>query len=257
MKILKFISILMLIPSLCFGASSRNFAGGTSTDNINHGSSFDDLFQSTMTISFWEKITGFDTTPRRVFNKGSDGGGPGNGYFLDTTSATGGACSGTARHNLIVRWSGTEATWCVNSAISTGVWHFVAVTYNGTATTNDPSIFYNSVSQTVAESVGPSGTITSDAAFSYQVGNRETTKNRSFNGSIAYNSVHSQILTHPLIAESMYKPCSVPNGNVLCSPLFGDSTELDLSGNANTGTVSGASAGTSGPPVMFGGGLPL
>ena|SRR3990167_6528408 len=38
---------------------------------------------------------------------------------------------------------------------------------------------------------------------------------------------------------------------------WGDSTEIDLSLNANNGTVSNASTSTDGPPVMFGMGLPI
>ena len=40
-------------------------------------------------------------------------------------------------------------------------------------------------------------------------------------------------------------------------PFWGDSPEIDLSLNANSGTVSNATTSTNGPPVMFGGGLPL
>ena len=40
-------------------------------------------------------------------------------------------------------------------------------------------------------------------------------------------------------------------------PIWGDSTEIDLSGKGNTGTVTGTTVDSSGPPVMFGGGLPL
>ena len=76
------------------------------------------------------------------------------------------------------------------------------------------------------------------------------------NGLIAYGTIFASVLTVVEMAELMWKPASL-GGAQGYWPLWGDSTEIDLSGNGRTGTVTGSATSTDGPPVMFGGGLPL
>lgn len=250
----KIIALILLLP-LFVNAASRDFAGGSSTDNITHGSAatLDNLHQGSMSIAGWTNIDTFDATSRRILNKGSDG--PTNGwYFIENNANCGGA---TTSYVFAVRWSGAEAQWC-NGSYTGGAWKHFAVTYNGSSSTNDAVFYKNGVSVAVTKLASPSGSNnTDDSSLNLIVGNRETTKNRATDGRLAYMSVHSGILTAVEVNELMYKPCSIPAGNVLCAPEWGDTTEPDLSGHGSTGTVTGAAAFADGPPVMYGGGLPL
>lgn len=67
--------------------------------------------------------------------------------------------------------------WKTSSALTTGQWHHVAVTYDDSSTSNNPKIYVDGVSQSVSYYSGltiPSGTATSDAANDLIVGNRLT-----------------------------------------------------------------------------------
>ena len=83
-----------------------------------------------------------------------------------------------------------------------------------------------------------------------------------FDGLISHVQVHDETLTSVLVNENMWKPGFYPGGLIGFWHAWeaGDS-EPDLSLNANTGTDDGTTGdpitSLDGPPVMFGGGLPL
>lgn len=86
--------------------------------------------------------------------------------------------------------------------------------------------------------------------------------NDCLTGRIAYFGLHGTALTDPEITNEMWLPystglansSSVQNAHVPC---WGESPEEDLSGFSNNPVVTNATTSQDGPPVMFGGGLPL
>lgn len=55
--------------------------------------------------------------------------------------------------------SGTNGIWRGGTALSTGTWYQVVITYDRTLTTNDPIIYLNGVAETVTELSTPTATI--------------------------------------------------------------------------------------------------
>lgn len=70
------------------------------------------------------------------------------------------------------QWSGATGKW-ESPSLTVGTlntWYHVLVAYNSSATTNDPLIYVNGVSQTVTETTTPSGTITNDSLKVLKIG---------------------------------------------------------------------------------------
>lgn len=68
----------------------------------------------------------------------------------------------------------------------------------------------------------------------------------------AHCQAWNRTITLVEVNEAMWVPGRVPLNLQLYSPVWGDSTEVDLSGNGNVGTVAGAVASSSGPPIIIG-----
>ena len=73
-----------------------------------------------------------------------------------------------------------------------------------------------------------------------------------YDGKMSYVRYYTRYLTLVELTEEFYRPGIIPANLVGFWPLWGDSTEIDLSGNGNTGTVSGSTANSAGPPIMIG-----
>jgi len=80
-----------------------------------------------------------------------------------------------------------------------------------------------------------------------------------YSGEMSNLLIFNEQITAVSMAELMFNPSAVPGGLVFFDPMWdGSNTHRDLSSNAKSGTVNGNVDGSaSGPPVMFGGGLPL
>ena len=77
-------------------------------------------------------------------------------------------------------------------------------------------------------------------------------------GNMAYCQCWSETRGLVTLEQARWLPETFPSAPELTAPLFGsDSPEIDLSGDGNSGTVAGAGEDVTGPPVMFGLGLPL
>ena len=86
---------------------------------------------------------------------------------------------------------------------------------------------------------------------------KEISTDPDFDGEISNWHIFSKELNIVEVNQIKYLPGSVADGLITYLPFWGDSTEPDLAENSNTGTVTGSIASSDGPPVMFGGGLPL
>lgn len=140
-------------------------------------------------------------------------------------------------------------TTSANSSITLGVWQFVAVTWDGTATSATGVKFYvNGLLIAHGGDANGVGNRVSDAALNLQIGNRGNT-DRTFNGNISHLHAYNRILSITEIRMLMMFPGSITNGLKGYWPLHGTSTpEPDLSGNKNDGTVTGATL-ANGPQI--------
>ena len=214
-----------------------DFDGVDDSINCGSGSSIDNLHQSTMTVSVWVEGT-FDTTFRRVCNKGTDD--VTSGWLIAYQLS-----SGQNRVNFYVRWSGAEAQWRYISGSSAMT--NIVITYDGSSTSNNPIIYINGSSVTTTEITAPSGNVTDDKDENLVIGNRND-GTRCFLGEVNEFKIWNTILTPAQVLQeyngklkTMYH---LQSNNKLYLPMDdqpsgtsadGD-TVRDLSGNGNNGT---------------------
>lgn len=147
--------------------------------------------------------------------------------------------------NSVSEWCTPNDSWGTDK---NGVWGFVVVTYDQTSTSNDPIIYINGVSQSLTETVSPSGSLT-NTADPYVIGNRLNDTARTFYGVISEFYVWGTILTQSDI-DILYKskikgmglqisPTNLKTSLSLSDKTGGISTDgiefYDQSGNNNYG----------------------
>lgn len=237
--------LLALIPSLCFGAPSRDWDGVD--DSI--ATAYTTAFPTPYSISVWvNPDTMGEGNFGRLFSRVDE-----NMWLIkdDTGSTT------IESFRFVTDWSTTNGAWDANTltGFPLDTWSHWVVTYNGSATTNDPTFFKNGASYTTfTESATPAVTYSNSAAQIY-IGNNDAAS-RTWDGSIYFYAVYDHVLTVAEATEVMWKP-EYGGGSLLIIPGWESSgNERDLSGGL-TGTVTGTTSRTDAPNVMFGGGLPL
>ena len=160
-----------------------------------------------------------------------------NGWHIEYDSRV-----GVTRIRFYTNWSTTDGGWSTPvDSIAINAWYHIAVTYDNSLTTNDPVIYINGASQSLTETSTPAGTAASEAAVNFTIGDRDAGPGSFFNGRIAEASYYNVILNADAIQGIRRCPLFYPNGLKLYVPLYGiSSPELDLTGNGNVGTVTGA-----------------
>lgn len=149
-------------------------------------------------------------------------------------------------------WSGTDGTWVTPAnSITLGVWQNVVATYNGTATTNDPLIYINGISQTVTEKTTPTGSYPADSTLVFRIGNNATPGVRAWDGKIAEVGYWNRILS-PEEIKSLSKrisPLFLSRNLKMYVPLIGrNNPELNFIGSG-LGTITGAKVSPH-PPIL-------
>ena len=249
MKKLKFLAILLLIlslcSSLCFGESNLTFDGN---DNIRNSNGISGIDVDARTQTAWfqcDSFTGIHT------------------IMMDASAISAGnsafrwACAAEAGSNIIdisYRWTTTSGNWDAGT-VSGSTWIFGFTTYDRGTTTNDPTFLNNCVSQTITEDATPNGTAKTGVdsmTIGENVGGTE-----DLIGDLAFATHYAVAIPSVLCGDMMYKPGSVVDSMKMFWLLMDTGTQKDLSGNGADGTVTGTTASLAGPPIMFGGGLPL
>ena len=239
--------LLLLCWPLLLGAASRSFDG---TDDVVSNSSVANSDEATRSISFWFKTSTLaGTTIAVIVTDGSDltaGNSAFNVAILNEFDAL----------RIGYRWSTTVGTWKTpDSSIAIDTWYHVFASYNRGSTTNDPVCYLNGVLQTLTETATPVGTAKTGVDV-FRAGTNVALA-EDYTGLIASIDYFNTIVSAGFVTQLMYSPHSISDGLVLAWALWGDSPEPDFSGGGETGTVSGATTSTDGPPVMFGMGLPI
>jgi len=221
---------------------ARGFPGSTNTDNIHVTEHSPINLSSSWSWAAWVNITALDATVRRVFDKFNNTAGVSLGYAAVTSSVF---------QVVVAIWNGASGTWtCPISALTTGIWQHLAVTYNAGSVSNTPTMYINGVSQTVTQTATPSGSLGTDVQDLY-FGNNSGL-DRCFNGSMAEQALWDIVLTGAQVSSlasgvwpmGLGTGANVPEGYW---PLCGyASPEPDFSGNANNGVVTGTTS-TTGP----------
>jgi hypothetical protein len=152
-------------------------------------------------------------------------------------------------------WSGATAFWkTTNVVISANNLYHIAVTYDGSLTTNDPLFYVNGASQAVTEVTAPSGTLRTGTASNLFLGDPVFDPITGHILSVCY---YNRILSAAEIAEAYASRKAIPSyrGLVFAPQLWGaaglqtfDGATLGAS-NKIRDLISGAEGTPSGSPV--------
>lgn len=245
MKTLKFLTLLMLVPSLCFGAGATSFDG--SGDSIAY--SFVPVTGSgNRTVCLWLKSS--QTTDSVFITWGDHAlGSAGTRWEFRLDGVNGDALRTEVN-------SGNERAV---SDVTDSSWKWACQVLNGTDVTN-VAHFLNGVDDGTAGSTARA--INTASTCNTAIGRRPsggcTLSEFDYSGLLSNISIYSTNLNDQKMQEIRFKPEFNPENNVFLDLMIdGGSSHREISTGARTGTVTGASDSLDGPPVMYGGGLPL
>ena len=146
-------------------------------------------------------------------------------------------------------WSSAPfAGWWTCPLPSSGAWHHLVVTYNGSSTTNDPVMYVDDVSQTVTEVLTPAGTVATDTS-AWCFGNRAADQSKCWDGLLADVAGWSRMLTRNEIHElaAGRNPRTITTNLLEAITMPGTTTPLSIiSGPTVTGTL-----GTNNDPPLI------
>ncbi len=235
---------LGLIFLLFFNGASRDYSGGhlitgTVPDNAD-----------TITSGAWINLDAANFNPRA--------------YMITTVSSGGddmnfafyiGPFDGTGEFLIIeTRLAGSDAVIAQSvGEVPITSWHHVAFTYDGS---NIRFYIDGVLDDTDAYSTAfPTG-----GAMTFEVGTRDgiTSNIVLFDGSIVFPFYATAVYSADEILEAMWFPERILKSPEVILGSWGDSPEDDFTGNGLTGTITAPTAVEyEGPPIAFGGGLPL
>jgi hypothetical protein len=130
--------------------------GVGSTDSLN--SAYTTATAAQASLSAW------------IWINGAGGGSQGVVLRRDTTTYGLWMNASTASMQWAANFSGNNGDWTW-TAPSTGAWHHIAVTYDGSSTANKPTVYIDGATVSVTVNVAPIGTLTQVLSGTY-IGNR-------------------------------------------------------------------------------------
>lgn len=220
--------------------SSRFFDDNADLIDIGDPSILQNLFDGGGTVSAWCYPTSISSLGRIVSKIGTGGW---VFYFRSTSNSL------SFFYNFFDFFS-NDYREDSTSTPATNEWHNYAVTFDADSSSNRASFFLDGASYASTTGLTPGGNRVSDVGDDFVIGNTAAA-NGHMPGDLAYVQAWDRILSAEEIRESMYRPGTVKNGLIGFWPCLGDSPERDLSGNGNTGTVTGATISGNGPPVSL------
>ena len=255
MKTFRLLLVFLLIPSLCYASASRSFSGNDG-DEV----SIADVAALRPGTSAFSQVIWFNggSQANAIFTKRLNSS-PFNQWSIWAGSITGTCDAFNSNQQIAVTIieSYTTDMWCTNtnSNYLDSTWRMIVVTRPATDT--DPLVYIDgsvvAVTDNTDNATQPQNVTTTVA---WEIGNNNG-QNNSFAGDLSNALLYSRELTAIEVSEIRFKPEMVPDARELYMPVWGDATEVDLSGNGRTGAVTGTTTSASGPPIGFGGLLPL
>lgn len=213
--------------------------GGAISDRADFGSPalFDNL--ATGTVVVWEYPT--TLTADRVIVSKYRGASQEGWFFANGPTA--------AALKTYHERATTDTEYVSTNTRSVDTWSFSAASWDtGASPVNH--LYLGALASAAAEvsygtSTDGSGSFNSDAARSLFVGNRDAASpNAAYQGTIAIVQMYNRVLSSAEIESLRLRPLMRLSGNIL-TVLFGDggsTNAVDISGNGNNGTVTGATA---------------
>jgi hypothetical protein len=254
----KILAAILMASGVAFADSSLTFGAATS-NRVSHGSSsgVDALGRTgVMTIASWVYPTTI-TAGRGIANIAVDSGGPSNAIRFVYNSG-----SGDWRCRVLENNNSASNTTTATGNSVVNRWQFVSCVYDTNASSNT-RIYTAYSGQIVSDrtSSATNGTdvlIATHSSRNYWTGNNsadEATPILSFQGQIGWTGVWNRALTLDELQEQMLSPN--PTRDCVIFTYYGangNGTQIDLTGNGNSGTGSGTTASLNGPPIFLQGG---
>lgn len=238
----------MIIPSLCFASASRDFDGSNDKINCGAGASLD--ITSDITLCQWIQFDTFSATAYNMASKDKDTGG--RAFTMDWNTVV---LFVSAQYRFYIN-GGAGADIILSSTYTThaGIWRYVCGTWLDS--TDKINLYVNGVSDATEGTTTTSTIPTATANFT--IAAREYADFNDFgDGKYSFTHLFARVLSVPEINNLMWLPDSVSGSMRGYWAILGDSTEKDLSGNGNDGTITESTLSTTGPTVGFGMFLPL
>lgn len=132
-------------------------------------------------------------------------------------------------------FSSADGYWDI--PVTFNQWNHIVVTYNTSSSANNPSVWINSVAQTVTRTTGPSGTKLTDPS-SIRIGNT-TSNTRAFEGDVAFTRLRNYRLSSLEVAQLYASPFQIYKKKSLLAEL---SAAADPGITAAYRTLMGAGA---------------
>lgn len=239
MRLLAFLLSVVLLTPWVWAGASLDFGGPNYIQVSDHA----DFFSGTISSCLWLTLDGTSHPD-----------------FLSQSQWTGTNFAGLGfdfKHNpdagkktQFIWGNGTSGTQ-INTSVTPSVTTFEFWCFTLNDAGNAFEVFQNNTSVGTSSSTQTFGNSTRDLLIG-GLYNSLNVPEGSLDGRAAYVHFYTKVLTGVERAELQFRPCSITENFSLCLPLWGDATEIDLSGLGHTGTVSGATADTNGPPIMIG-----
>lgn len=217
-----------LVPPKFPSQNSMQFSGGSATDNVDvgHGSTLQNL--TAFSVCHW------------VYARSSGGGGGERLWQHGNPLAYG----GTNNLSFVATFSTTSGTWFTNNNVFPfGRWMHVCITYDGSSTSNTPTLYLNGRTSPFTQTVAPVGTYTTLNSSDWIFGNNANTGGvRCFDGWQQDMRIYSRLLTQAEVS-AIYQTGDISITNCVVLLLGNDgggSSMADSSGNSNTGVITGA-----------------
>jgi len=151
---------------------------------------------------------------------------------------------------FVATQNSADGKWSIAKP-TTGAWHHICITYDGSSTANDPLIYLDGVSQAVTERSTPSGTLLLPDG-TVTIG-RASGGGQEFDGRLAEFAIWNRILTAGEVAAlgKGFAPPTNPRGLLTYLPLIGRaSPEIELMGGSNL-TLSNSPANIEHPRMIY------
>ena len=240
---------------------SLTFDGADDVIDVGSDATLDEIFSGGGTVMAWIKPdSDGENNLGRVFDK-SDATSHADGWSVVVSNEN----SGSADLRFAHSFSGNNPLWDTASReITIGSWNHIAITYDNGATGNNPIIYINGISVTLASAnPSPIGSATDDSSENLFIGNN-TGGARAFEGNIDEVAIWDEVLDADAVSAiyNSGSPIDLTEASgdydneddLIGWWRMGDGTEAgsgdtiyDMSDNDNDGTKSGSS-GTNNTP---------
>ena len=209
------------------------FDGVDDKITVSDNALMDDIFDNGGSITAWLYIVsdGEGDEARIVDKRGS-----GTGWTFHVQGDTG----SNVNLKLYVEHSTTAGAWTSPVSVPTNKWVHIAVAYNNSSVSNNPSMYVNGVSVTVTEGTTPVGTRVSDDGEDLTIGNTSG-GDRTFDGQMTCIQLHNHELDSTEVKE-LYSGASVP-----FKYKGANQTDLVEAHDAGSGTAWTGATGTTPP----------